>query len=78
MGHAPGRCNGAGAMFCLRHSRRSRGWPGQRGIAIEPSLYLGHGDDPQAAPADDPKLRLDMALEGRLAHTDGFGGLLDR
>jgi hypothetical protein len=78
MGHAPGRCYGAGALYCLRHSRRWSDRSSQRGVAFEPSLNLLHGDDPQASATDDPKLWLDVALERRLAHANRCGGLLDR
>jgi hypothetical protein len=50
----------------------------KRRAAFEPPFDLWHGDNPQASPPDDAQLGLDVALERRLAHTDRFGGLLDR
>jgi hypothetical protein len=53
------------------------GRSGKSGIALKPPLDLRHRDNPQAASADDAQLRLDMALEGRLAHADGLRRLFD-
>lgn len=78
MGHAPGRSNGAGALYCLRHLRPLMGGTGNPRVAFQPPFDLGHGDDPQASPPDDAQLGLDVTLERRLAHADRCGGLLDR
>jgi len=77
MGHAPGRSNGAGALCCLRHHRRLPGGPSEGRVAFQPPFDLRHGDDPQTSTTDDPQLGLDVPLERRLAHADGFGGLLN-
>lgn len=77
MGHAPGRCNGAGALLCLRHLRRSPGAPDESCAAFQPSFDLGNGDDPQASSTHDPQLGLNVPLERRLAHADSARGLWD-
>jgi hypothetical protein len=77
MGHAPGRSYGAGALCCLRHLRRSPSGSGERRIPIEPSLDFRDGDDPQASPAHNPQLGLDVPLERRLAHANRARRLRD-
>ena len=67
----------ARGRFVVTHPRRALVGRGEGGIAFQPSFDLRHGNDPQAATANDPKLRLDMALERRLAYADGLCRLLD-
>src|SRR4051794_33916548 len=55
------RCGGALSVYS---SYAASGRAGEAGVVLQPSFNLREGDDSQAAPADDAKLRLNVALEG--------------
>ena len=47
-------------------------------VLVQPLLDLRERNDPKAPPADDSKLRLNMTLEGGLAHPHCLGSLGNR
>ena len=49
----------------------------ESGVPVKPPLYLWHRNDSQTTAANHPEIGLNMALEGRLAHSDGLSSLHD-